>query len=337
MAKKIGKVNDGYFFPTFDEKIQSVENLILHLEVIRLELTDLFSKNPINFRKLNRSYGNYFEFRVRIIQKLTKLLNKDIDQNKLNQIVETWKKLEKNLLYGSYNVSRVDGLQYAQITLEKLNKFLKKLSTFKNRFNVDLDTNDKFVLTPKGDILVVPARSSNHIKRMKRMKEEHRDVDPYGEELWADEDVVRNESAKVRRFKDGKLEDPVDFDIEEEDDSPDPYIGVGDFVFIVQYGVSYGLGQVLRIFEHSQDPPFDPNYQGSYKFSVKHLKYDDPKRSVHSRVYVDLVIKFEGRNDLEYSRLSNKNDVKKFSNLKYNVYKNAYESGDKGTLITKMN
>lgn len=76
---------------------------------------------------------------------------------------------------------------YSDLIIEGLNKFLSKLDNLKNEFDIDYDTTDKYVLTPREGDNYVPVRKSVHETRMKNMKNKHFDSDPYGEEIWEDE------------------------------------------------------------------------------------------------------------------------------------------------------
>jgi hypothetical protein len=186
--------NESLFFKSFEEKLKKIDDLLVKLEMVRQMVGGYYKtwaedKNRKNLRKLNNNYEGYFAIRQTIIKKFIKIIkNDDLNQNDIDEVIFRWKEFEKNLSYGSYNIQMLAGYHYAEMIIGSLNNFLKSLSDLKKEFNVDCDTEDKFVLSPIVDDKYVPLRRLVHKVRMEKMKNSHINEDPYGEEIWEDEE-----------------------------------------------------------------------------------------------------------------------------------------------------
>lgn len=197
------KQYESIFFKSFDEKLSSIEDLIEKLKRCREDLNlvwDKYQENPnridliignVNLYKLNSIYKYFFKTRDKILIKFNSLFEfvfrKEFNQEKINAIVNAWKDFESTTTYGSYNMSKEFSKKYAESFIIKANDFLKDMNELKDDFDIDLDTEDPFVLTNRGNNYVTPSRKSFDDERSSNFKNRYGDVDPLGEEDWGDE------------------------------------------------------------------------------------------------------------------------------------------------------
>lgn len=148
-------------------------------------LFDVLGIPSTDLHRSNKDYSDFFTIRNILLKKFNKVIkNESIDQEKINLIVDKWKKFEDNFKYGSYNSINNISTHFATIFIKYANSFLEKMNELKNKFQIDLDTKDKFVLTPIPRDFYVPVRKSFHEERIKNMRDNHMIIDPFGEENW---------------------------------------------------------------------------------------------------------------------------------------------------------
>lgn len=148
-------------------------------------LFDILGIPSTDLQRFNKDYIDFFKIRNILLKKFNKVIkNESINQEKINLIVYKWKIFEDNFRYGSYNPTNNISNQFVIDFIKYSNRFIEKINQLKNQFEIDLDTEDKFVLTPISRGFYVPCRNSFHEERMKNMREEHVEVDPFGEENW---------------------------------------------------------------------------------------------------------------------------------------------------------
>ena len=197
------KQYESIFFKSFDEKLSSIEDLIVKLKKCREDIVLAWNKHRDRrihqdflidfswrypgFHRLNATYKYFFKTRDKVLDIFNSLLEEELNQQKIDDIVNVWKDFENTTKYGSYNMTMELAIKCANNFITKANDFLEVLSELKNEYDIDLNTEDPFVLTKRNGDFVTPSRKSFDEERTLNLKNKYWNIDPLGEEDWEDE------------------------------------------------------------------------------------------------------------------------------------------------------
>lgn len=191
-------INESIFRRTFDERIDSLKKDILYSIGIGERINALIDipgeMTPWQIVEFNDTYLLYFQCKLDIPKKFIKILNVNkLNQEQINKIVFQWKRYEKEISKGNYNLRRNNGnfgeaYKYVKTTLPLLNLILAKFEQLKDEFDIDINTEDKYTIyNGNSDHFYFMCKQSDKTKREEEQKKKnagHANVDPFGEEQW---------------------------------------------------------------------------------------------------------------------------------------------------------
>lgn len=195
-----GNTNESLFDNKFDRRSKSFDKLnLINIELLaKIDTIDDIIENKSDLqrwenvslhRQINKFYNKFFynvvdmsRFLLDMVKEI-KITKENSEQNKVDEIIEKLKILEDLFGTKTYNMSHSEITEIVKHILTYTNGVIGFLKRLKKKYEVDYDIDKFVILHSTGKYYGIVRKKEADEKRAK-LKDAHKDVDPYGEEQW---------------------------------------------------------------------------------------------------------------------------------------------------------
>lgn len=192
-------LNEKLFQKSFDDRISKVDEILFNLAKTKsilstsLDLFKNFDKRNIDVIMVNRGLDSYISNLLKCLKIMYNILYKTGKNFNDDEILIFINKLDiiTNYLSAFTHKARSDtntltGIGFNIMSILKyINKIIFIMKVLKKDYKVNFiyDFEDEYILIPKGNFHGIMKRSE-YEKKMRKIREKTKDIDPLGEEEW---------------------------------------------------------------------------------------------------------------------------------------------------------